>query len=865
MKHAPPRWADKFLEWYCRHDLLEEIRGDVYELYQRTARDNKRRADLHFVWNVIRFFRFRNIRKRDKRQFNQNFSAAMLRSYLRSGLRNISRQATHSVINIAGLSIAIACCISVFLLSDSFHHLDNFHSKGDRTYLLVSNVKADDDTQRWARTPHLLGQALKEEHSAVETVVRIQQMSELSVRYQQHVFREAIWSVDSTFLDVFNYPVVQGSENALADKKSIVISTEKAIQYFGTDNAIGKELSVKFSPDKTVLFEVGAVIDNLQDKSSMHVDFLIPMSYWEEDYGIGDIDWATWTRSTFVVLKEDETPSALQPAMVSYQKLQNQANEKFPVRNVTWVPLTELATQSYSIDACLSRDIHPAILVTISVIVVFLLVLACFNYMNVAIASVSLRLKEIGIRKVIGGSKAQVILQYMVENFVLCALALVAGTFIAYIFLVPAFNVLYPLQVPFTFSSVGALVGFFGGVLFVIVLLSGAYPSFYVSSFNAVNILKGQERFGGKNLFSKLMLGLQFGIAFTTIIFSLLSITNRDYFEKKDWGYHYQDVLYMPIQGKEQFMALKELMSRQKNVVRYGGTQSHIGHTEELTSIQAHGRDMQVNRFPVGYDYVEAMNLRLKEGRSFTESTASDRHHAVVVNETLVKNMGWTDPLNQSLTFHGNKYFVIGVVQDFYYEDFETSMEPALLHIVPEEEFRYFVVQASPGAGAEVVEQIRKSWTQIAPDDAYLGSQQLEVFGSFYRDNRSGGKVMYFISIVALLLSCMGLFGLISHNLSRRLKEFSIRKIFGAGILHIFKLMGRVYIVVISVAFIVGSMLGYYLMVRMNATVKREHIPLTFWPVIVTGIIMLLAIAITIASQLHRVVRENPAATLRSN
>jgi len=862
MSVKPPRCADKFLTWYCRADLLEEIQGDAYELFKRTHQENQSKAKRQFVWNVFRFFRLKNI-KRSKSNYSNN-AISMLKSYFISGFRNISRNVTHATINIAGLAIAIACCISIFLLIDSFYNLDAFHKNGARIYLLMSKVKIGDETENWARTPYLLGPALKDENASVESMVRIQKMGDLSIRYETHVFNETLWGVDSTFFDVFSYPILQGSSNPLSDKNNIVISSEKAIQYFGEGNALGKELSVKFSDNKIQTFTVSAVADNMIDKSSMRFTFLIPISNYEDQKGKNNIDWAAWARSTFVLLKDQHHPSDFVNSLTSYQKLQNEANPRFELRDVEWIPLQEVSARSYDIVDCLSWDLHPVTLIVVSIIVLFLLLLACFNYMNVAIASVSLRLKEIGIRKVIGGSKRQVILQYMTENFMLCSLAIVSGTGIAYFFMVPAFNSLYPINVPFAFSSLNTMILFFGGTLLFTTLLSGAYPSFYVSSFNSLSILKGKEKFGGKSLLSKTMLGLQFVISFTTIVFSLLSVSNRDYFKKKDWGYQQQDVAYIPIHGKEQFFALRDLVSQQKNVVAYAGSESHIGDDDELTNVQSPEKDIQVNRFPIGFNYIETMGIQLKEGRLFNAATESDKQTSVLVNEAFVKKMGWSDPLDRQVTFNGGTYFIIGVVYNFYFKDFDKILEPALLNIVSEDQYNFFVVKSTVGTLDQITGLIQKSWPSIAPDDAYLGHSQQEVFRSFYHDTESDSKIMYFISLIALALACMGLFGLISYNLSRRMKEFSIRKIFGAGIPHIFRLMSQEYMIIVLAAFMIGSAIGYYLMAQLHEAVYPDKMPLPQWPLVVTISMMVISVLLTVASQVYRVVKENPVDTLRS-
>jgi ABC-type antimicrobial peptide transport system permease subunit len=234
-----------------------------------------------------------------------------------------------------------------------------------------------------------------------------------------------------------------------------------------------------------------------------------------------------------------------------------------------------------------------------------------------------------------------------------------------------------------------------------------------------------------------------------------------------------------------------------------------------------------------------------------------------VVNEAFVKKIGWTDPIGQQITFHGINFNVIGVAYNFYYEDFDKPLDPAILHIEPEEGFNFFVVSSEQGSADKIIQLIKNNWSKIAPNDPYLGATQKEVFASFYNSNESDSKIMYFISMIALVLACMGLFGLISYNLSRRMKEFSIRKIFGANALTIFRLMSQEYVIVIMIAFIIGASLGYYFISALNVAVYPDPIPLKTWPVLVTFILMLLSLALTIVAQLYRVVKENPIKTLR--
>jgi putative ABC transport system permease protein len=693
MKARPPKWADRFLEWYCHPDIIEEIQGDAYELYQRKLNQSKKIADIQFIWNVLRFFRWKNIRKKKRSANDSTLSTSMIKSYIVAGLRNSIRNLTSSLINIVGLSVALACGITVFLLLDSYYNRDSFHEKGDRLYQVINKMKSGDRVENWSRTPYLLGSSLRDDHTAVESMVRIQ-CDRLNIRHGDVVFNEPVWFVDPDFFDVFSYRLHSGSINVLSDKKNIVITADMAIKYFGHTDAIGEELSVKFRGDEKIIFKVGAVLERFPDNSSMSTNFLIPMeNYVDLLQPKHSYEWRKWADATFVVLKKNHMPSELNASNNKYIKIQNEANDKYQMQTVEWVPIREMGERSYDIIGALAWSNIPASMILIGIIAGLLVLLACFNYMNVAVASVSTRLKEIGIRKVIGGSRKEIVQQFLIENVALCCFALGAGTFLSYSLLLPGFNALYPIHVPFTFSSTGMLIGFFGGTLLFVALVSGAYPALYVASFNAIKILKGKEKFGSKSFLSKSLLTVQFIISFTTVVAGLVFVNSSHYWEKKDWGYDHANHVFVTIHNEEQFNALKDRVASDKNVISYAGTESHFGYANHTTTVNVGDEQVNVFRFEVGFNYLQTMNVKLKEGRFFQRNIASDSKESVIINEAFVKKMGWTNPLNRYFEFDNIKWYVVGVVEDFYYAEFYSKVDPVMIHIGPEEKFRYLAIK----------------------------------------------------------------------------------------------------------------------------------------------------------------------------
>ncbi len=858
----PPRWADRFLAWYCNPDILEEVQGDAYELFHnRVNTSGLAKAKLKFIWDVLRFFRWSNI-KRSKKRYSSN-SFIMFKSYLIVGIRNALRHRLNSTINIVGLSLALGIAITAFIFIDNQTHADYFHEKMDRIYQVTNTIETDDRIDNWSDSPMLLGPSLSKDQSVVEATTRIEYNSG-AFRYNETVFNEWIWFVDPAFMDIFSFPVLAGNEKALNNKTEIVLVREVAEKYFGKRDPIGQSVSIKFDNDNKVEFTIGAVIDR-PDGSSLHPAVLLSMSNFEDMEPKKANDWAYQTDATFVLLKPSHAPSELIEAMDEYRKVQNAASPQWLVKDFQFYPLKGLNLESAEIISAVSGGAHPAGLISLGVISGLLLLLASFNYMNVSIATVATRLKEIGIRKVIGGQKKEIIQQFLVENFILCAISMALGCMLAYVFFLPGFNSLYPLTIPFAFSSGNITFLFFGGMLLFIGLVSGGYPALYISSFTPINIIRGKEKFGQRSLFSRILLTLQFVLAFMTIVGAFVFIDNSLYLKNKDWGYNHSQILSVPIGEKANYLALRDKLTGNSNIVSLAGSYNHIGYSNTRASFVHNEQRHETVDFRVGFDYLETMNIRLKQGRFFDRNIQSDEIESILINEAFANKLGWDNPVGEYLEFDSVRRYVIGVVEDFHYEGFYNILGPILFRITPEDDFRYLTMQIKSGHLNETQDRVKSAWASIAPDDPYEGFLQDEVFDDFNNDNNANVKLLGFISAITVILASLGLFGLVSFNITRRMKEFSIRKVFGAHLPHIFSLMNRDYMWILLIAFGIGAPLGFYLTNTLIQTIYPD--PQGAGPIpfgIAVGV-MVITVGITVGSQLTRIARENPSMTLRND
>ncbi len=858
-RKTPPQWADRFLEWYCRTDLLEEIQGDAYELFYRTVDQNKRRARLQFIWNVLRFFRPRNFRKYKKTR--STYSTDMLKNYFIVGIRNAMRTRLTSSINVVGLSLGVGIAIAVFIIMDFMLHVDGFHVNKARIYQVTSLVDDKRAIRDWGDTPFMLGPTLKNDNAAVETSVRVE-FSGGAVRYNETVFNESIWFVDNDFMKMFSFPVVKGN-GFTTSKNSMIISEDIAEKYFGTTDPLNQVFSIKFGNGVKEDVTVAAVV-RLPEDSGIRFKILMTMEAYES-LKIKDINnWGSLTDATFIMLYEGHSINELGNTG-KYRTLHNSVSPEWKIEGFTMNPFQTMASRSNEVINAITYSASPTGVWSLGIIATMLLVLACFNYMNVAVATVTTRLKEIGIRKAIGSQRKEIIQQFLTENFLLCFISIGLGGVLAAAFFLPGFNSLFPFTIPFSLSSGPLAFYFFFGLLLFVGLLSGAYPAIYISSFTPIKIFNGREKFSQRSLFSRILLTMQFVLAFTTIVGAFVFIDNAVYQRNKDWGYGHSRVIVVPVADRSQYLALRDKVKASNNFESLAGAANPIGKRNVEVSFDHLQQRIHTVYYQVDFNYLETMDVRFREGRSFDRTIQSDQTESAIVNESFVSAMGWTDPLSKDFEFEGKKRYVIGVVKDFHYNGFYEAIGPALFTITDEDKFRFLAVKTGRDNFFTSEDELKKTWHEVAPDDPYLGYRQDSVFDSFNNDNNSNIKLLSFISAAAVILACLGLYGLVSYNITRRLKEFSVRKVFGANTRQIFGLMNKDYVWILTSAFAIGAPAGFYLINLIINQIYPDPKGTTPSPFLVAVGLMAVTVAITIGSQLNRVIRENPATTLRND
>ncbi len=850
----PPNLPDKFLQWFCRGDLVEFIRGDLHELYrQRRNHDGKLRANLAFYWDVLRFFRLSNIREPK----NLTKPSFMLRNYLKVGFRSLKKNWANSLINISGLSLSVGCAITTFLFADFFFNLNSIHQNRENIYQVISHIEENNSDEMYGPSPMIIGEKLKEDFPKLEESVRVQ-YKRGNVKFGKNVFRELILFADPSYLQMFDFPIKAGDNNSLGTN-SIMISADIAKKYFGDLDPLGKRIDIKFG-STVKSFEVSGIFGKVPPNTTFRPRILVLLDHY---FALEKVktNWIDEAKATFVSLDPTVSPLELTNLFEEYQHIQNEANPSNPVSSFELISFTQMSSMGGVVQDSIVPGNEKGGTIGIAITGIFLILFACLNYVNIAIASATTRLREIGVRKVMGGSRLGIAQQFLTENFLTCAFAMIVGVAACYYLLLPGFNKFAPVDIPFSFSSISTAIIYFFALFLLLGLLSGSYPAFYISRFQTLDIFKGEKSLGGRNYFSRILLTGQFILAFITILGCFIFADNAQYVKQVSWGYDPAGILAFPISDQGQLEALRNEAVKHPGVTLTSTSKHHLGVNNNLVPFDYLEYQFKVLSYDVEPGYLETINMNLSEGRFFEEN-AGDQN-SIVVNKLFVKNMGWSSPLGQSIDFDGGRKTVVGVVTDVYHAFFDDDPMRPMIFTSQGKEPNFLIVKTPVRNTVEVNEYLESKWNTVAPFDPYVSVYQEDLFDRSYINVDANTWFMMSLSALTIFLSCLGLYGLLAFTLQNKVREFSIRKVLGASRLNIIKLANREFIWILAISLGTGAPLGIWLMNTFIESFFTISKPFSLTPVIICLIITISTIVLTVFAQIRKVTRVNPAIVLK--
>jgi putative ABC transport system permease protein len=789
----------------------------------------------------------------------------MFRNYLLVTFRNLLKNKVFTIINIIGLGIALAVCIVAFFNHMFNYEFDRTHDNFNEIYRVTCFRDMQGREQEYGIIPATLGLEIKKDIPGIERSARLLRSSS-PVKEGDDIFSCRISYIDPEFLDIFTFPAVNGEIKSISEQGNVLISLKMAKTLFGDEHPLGKTISIVNDNNKEFSYRVGAVFADLPENSSFRIDILTHFDNFLLMWQIKDTDWKNWANALFIQVPDKALLPSITQSLKNYLPVQNNAREDFRLNRFSLVPLKEVSSNSRTTwSSGLNPSLHPAAVVSPPIMAIFILLIACFNFANTAIAIFSKRLKEIGLRKTFGGRRGQLVTQFMFETLIVCLLALLIGIALASV-LVPAYSNLWAyMSIYLTFSQYGFFWVFLILLLLLTGFLAGVYPALHMSSFSPATVLKGTNLFRGSGKLSSVLLTLQFTISVMALVMGIVFAKNAGFQRNLDRGYDKDKLIVVPLPGELYNSFRNEILSNPK-ILAAEGTMNHIGWGTYRRPIKDASKQLEVDVMDIGPEYAQTMGLRLKEGRFFdkTRIDADRSTGSIIINQKLIEAFGWPDGVGRTVTLYDTTTLtVIGVVENFYTSGLWQEIEPLMMRISGNDRFYTIAVRSNPEDLPGVLDFVSQKWKTLGTNQIFGGILQEDTMQEEKDINGGILKVNVFLAIVATLLSLIGMYNLVSLDIIKRTKEVGIRKIQGAPIPVLMFLVSKKFLIVLLVASIIGCVGGYYMSYMLLDSIWDYFVKISGGILLMSASIMIVATTVTISYKVVKAAMRNPVDSLR--
>jgi putative ABC transport system permease protein len=859
----PPQWPLKLLRFFLKKEYLEEIEGDMEEIFCDALELQQSYRKARWVYIVEALKLLRPVLMKNLSSVQPLTPYPMFKNYFKTSFRSLMKNPLTAFINVFGLSVAVGICLLVYIFLEYDYSIDQFHKNKNEIYLTTFFAASDGTTQQYGTAPRPLGDLLKQDFAQVKKMCRVEDRN-VVLKYDDNVFHENVRYTDPSFLEMFTFPLKWGTASSLADLNTIILSEDMAVKYFGDENPVGRDILVIFNEYTKKTFTVGGVAATFPKSRDIDFRFLINFENIRIAEPAYDIhDWSKFVSGTLIQVENPADLEAVARKMDKYRVLQNAAQPDWAITEFSFEPLATLHERAANIRDGIAHDYNVEGRIGMPIIALFMIVLACFNYINIAIVSAAKRLKEIGVRKVIGANRMKVIVQFLTENIVVTSLALLIGIALCFFIFLPWFVQFSGWELELRLLNPNLWL-FLIALVFVTGIASGIYPAFYISRFDAVRIFKGTLQFGKKNPLTKVFLAVQLVLACITITAGVVFTQNNHFQNNRSWGYNQKDVLYIQVPDKAAFGRMHAAMVRVPDVVSVSGSADHLGKTVSTAVLRTGANQShEVNQFSVEAGYLQTMGLQLNEGRMLRKDSEADKQ-ALMVNETFVKHLKLDKPIGQIFEIDSVKYEVIGVLKDFHTKDFFSEVRPAVLKLAAEEDYRYLSMRVKEGDADDAQKILQATWAELYPEIPFQGGHQEDVWTNYFDSVDRSEQFNKVIASIAVLLASLGLYGLVTLNVSGRQKEFSIRKTLGAGIRNIASVILKQYAVLTVVSLIVGAPVSYLFTKAYLDMLFAYPMPIGYSGIVIAIVILVIVLLTVVATQIGKVLKLNPVDGLKA-
>lgn len=871
---TPPRWAERFLEWYCKKELLEDLQGDLREYFDRHVKSKGlTRARLIYVFDVIKFIRLYTIRKPDF--INALIHWIMISNYVKTSGRNMVRNKLFSFINIAGLAISMSVgLLMISFLADIFSY-DKFNANYDRTYRIIATYESPEEPARdFASTSVKTSKLIAEHVSGIDNLLVLRRGFAGDVGFGDNRLPvEGLWA-DASFFSVFSYSLAQGNPTtALKEPYSIVLTEKAAKKLFGDADALGKSVKFKdanYSRDGEYM--VTGVIKDNQEPSHLRFEVLVSFSTREiqEANNKNFMDWGNmWMYYVYMTLDPGTNPSQVQRVLDEICKRENASDKNFSI-SLALQPMSQFVLGK-DISNTAGPTMFLGVVWVVSGLAIIVILSACFNYTNLSIARSLRRSREVGIRKVMGALKSNVLMQFITESMVISLLALVFSIGI-FLVLRPQFLSMAPelagmVSLNLSWKVIGAFLTF----AFIVGMIAGFLPAIFFSRINPIQVLKDASRMRVFQNLSvrKALIIVQYTISLMFIATTLIGFKQYKNFISFDLGFDTANIVNIELQGnppdllKKELTEIPEVQGVSKSIMvtslgNYWG--AHVKHKSADDSAAVWYSGIDENYFPIhGHKFLA--------GRNFTPKTDQSTESEVIVNEALLKRFNITEPvqaIGEVLHVDGKELVIIGVLKDFHYGKVDREIEPVFFRFNPKEAGYLNVKILSQDLPATMA-KIDMAWRKI---DGGVHSLR----ASFYDDQIQNSysefsamlKVIGYLAFLAICISSMGLLGMVVFITETRLKEVGIRKAMGASEYGLIYLLSRGFLALLAVSILISMPATYLFFDRVVLPNFPYHTPIGVSELLVPVLVVMGIALLMIGSQTIRSARTSPSSILRS-
>ncbi|TET26136.1 MAG: FtsX-like permease family protein [Candidatus Aminicenantes bacterium] len=736
----------------------------------------------------------------------------MFISYLKTAFRNLKRHAGYSFINIVSLSIGMACFIFIALIIRGEFQVDKFHERADRIYRVIRVDNNSGETTRVAVTQAPLASALKRDFPDVEKAACFNYIGDELVKYgNKKIKQEWISLAEPDFFEIFSYTFLAGSpESALKQPHSAVLTDEVAQKLFGEEDPIGKILRIRNMADVMV----SAVIKDHKD-SHLHFSIILPFSLYRE-IGVNIDNWGHYNYTTYIQLQENTDPAAfgakIKGALSRYISPETKSTLELQ-------PLKRIYLYSdYAYDV---KTIHVNILAVyvLGIVAFLILFIACINFMNLATARSARRAREVGLRKVVGAKRGQLVSQFLGESLLFSFISLVFAVVIVELFL-PLINSIQPIKAYALFESKDIIL-YLGLVLVALMtgLISGSYPALFLSRFQPAMVLKGfLGQTSGRGMLRKILVVSQFTFSIILIIATLTVFRQMRFMQNKDLGYDKSNLLVcsLPDNVRSSYESLKTELLRHRTISKVTACLNlpiWEGPSYMLSDWEGRESDKEIYMYhgSVDYDFFDTFGIDIVQGRKFSRDFATDKETALIVNEEAVRTLGMKDPISKKMGHFKGKGTIVGVMEDYHHATLRDRIGPLVLDLDPQDT-AYMILKVSPEDLTGTTARIEKIWNGYDPNQTFEARLLEDILEDVYLTESSISRFFNYAAYLSLLISCLGLFGLAAFSVEQRIKEVGIRKVLGASVGDIISLLSKEHLKLIAIANIFAWPLGYFAM-----------------------------------------------------